>query len=125
MAPAYAPRWTDPRIGEYAGQELLNEKVLTDEIRQELTGWFGADVQQWRHLKTYHIPHALPAYNPNQAGSDPLRQPLHLAENLYQCGDQTTYPSLNAAMQTGREVAEMLIEKAAVSDKLVDDVTAL
>lgn len=96
------------------GLERFNEADLLTQIRQELTGWFGNAVQRWRHLRTYHIPHALPAYTPAQAGSDAIRQPLRLSDHLYQCGDQTAYPSLNAAMQTGREVAEMLIRTVSV-----------
>lgn len=93
------------------GLEVLNETTLTERIRQELSAWFGQEVHQWRHLRTYHIPQALPAYSPDQAGPDAHRKPLCLAAGLYQCGDQTAYPSLNAAMQTGREVAEMISKK--------------
>ncbi|GAB2566445.1 protoporphyrinogen/coproporphyrinogen oxidase [Spirosoma areae] len=109
VAPTYAP--ADQTLISVSTQslELLNEAALTARIRQELSAWFGGDVQQWRHLRTYHIPHALPAYSPEQAGTDALRKPLKLSDTLYQCGDQTAYPSLNAAMQTGRQVAEMLI----------------
>jgi phytoene dehydrogenase-like protein len=108
VAPDYAP--TDSTLISVStqGLEIVNEESLTSHIRQELTGWFGSDVQTWKHLRTYHIPQALPAYSPNEAGIEAIRKPLHLADNLYQCGDQTAYPSLNAAMQTGREVAELI-----------------
>ncbi|GAB4031590.1 NAD(P)/FAD-dependent oxidoreductase [Spirosoma jeollabukense] len=108
VAPDYAPAGQTLISVSTQSLELVNEPILTQQIRQELTGWFGSEVQQWRHLRTYHIPHALPAYAPMQAGSSALRHPLKLSDSLYQCGDQTTYPSLNAAMQTGREVAEMI-----------------
>ncbi|MFD2937041.1 protoporphyrinogen/coproporphyrinogen oxidase [Spirosoma flavum] len=109
VAPAYAPAGQTLVSVSTQGLTLLNEAELTKRIRVELSSWFGEEVYQWRYLRTYHIPHALPAYNPEQAGNDPIRQPLQLTDNLYQCGDQTSYPSLNAAMQTGREVAEMII----------------
>ena len=108
VADAYAPADKTLISVSTQGIELLDETTLTQEIRQELTDWFGPGVAQWQHLKTYHIPHALPAYSPMQAGTDAHRKPLRLAQNLYQCGDQTSYPSLNAAMQTGREVAGMI-----------------
>ena len=109
VAPSYSP--VDQTLISVSTQSLVmvNEAELTKQIRAELSGWFGADVQQWRHLRTYHISHALPAYTPEQAGTDALRQSLWLGEGLYQCGDQLSYPSLNAAMQTGREVAEMIV----------------
>ena len=108
IAPDYAPAGQTLLSVSTQGLKRFDEAVLTKKIRQELTGWFGNTVQQWRHLRTYHIPHALPVYNPEQAGTEAIRQPLRLNQNLYQCGDQTAYPSLNAAMQTGREVAEMI-----------------
>ena len=110
VAPAYAPADQTLISVSTQGLDVLNEATLTERIRRELSAWFGQDVYQWRHLRTYHIPHALPGYTPEQAGQDVLRKPLRLAAGLHQCGDQTTYPSLNAAMQTGREVAEMIIK---------------
>ncbi|AUD00760.1 protoporphyrinogen/coproporphyrinogen oxidase [Spirosoma pollinicola] len=109
VAPGYAP--TGQTLISVSTQSLVmfDEAELTKKIREELNGWFGEGVQKWRHLRTYHIPHALPDYTPEQAGNDAIRQPLQLTDSLYQCGDQTAYPSLNAAMQTGREVAELLI----------------
>jgi hypothetical protein len=32
--------------------------------------------------------------------------------NTYRCGDYAVYPSLNAAMKTEREVAEMLLAQS-------------
>ena len=110
VAPAYAPADQTLISVSTQGLDVLHEAALTERIRQELSAWFGKDVHQWQHLRTYHIPHALPSYPPEQAGQDALRKPLRLAANLYQCGDQTAYPSLNAAMQTGREVAEMILK---------------
>ncbi|RYF77101.1 MAG: FAD-dependent oxidoreductase [Cytophagaceae bacterium] len=103
VAPAYAP--ADQLLISVSTQGLtqVDAEALTKRIRTELTGWFGESVQGWRHLRTDHIPEALPSYGP-----DIPARPLKLADGLYQCGDQTAYPSLNAAMQTGRLVAEML-----------------
>lgn len=90
------------------GLVTVDEAALTERIRLELTDWFGPEVRTWQHLRTYHLPQALPAYNPLPDTRD-WAKPLRLTETLYQCGDQTAYPSLNAAMQTGREVAEMIL----------------
>jgi phytoene dehydrogenase-like protein len=111
VSPSYAPAGQTLVSVSTHGLVMFNEAELTRKIKRELSNWFGDDVQQWRHLRTYHIPHALPAYSPDRAGNDTLRQPLRLSDNLYQCGDQATYPSLNAAMQTGREVAEMVVSR--------------
>lgn len=75
-------------------------------LRQELATWFGPAAREWQHLRTYRIAAALPVY----LAGEPVRQPLKLAENLYRCGDWAAYPSLNAALATGREVAEAIIK---------------
>lgn len=85
---------------------LIGNKEFTEaKITAELTNWFGEGFN-WRHLKTYKIPEALPQFfsdSPNESN-------LKINENLYRCGDYTAYPSLNAAMKTGREVAEMILK---------------
>ena len=103
VAPDYAP--ADQLLISVSTQGLLqvDTAALTASICAELTDWFGNSVRDWQHLRTDHIPEALPTYGPNAT-----HQPPKLAENLYQCGDQTAYPSLNAAMQTGRQVAELI-----------------
>ncbi|WP_035561133.1 protoporphyrinogen/coproporphyrinogen oxidase [Hymenobacter sp. IS2118] len=87
------------------GEHGLSEAALTAKLREELAVWFGPAARQWEHLRSYRIPAALPEYLAGQ----PVRQPLQLADNLYRCGDWAAYPSLNAALATGREVAEMLL----------------
>ena len=87
------------------GERSLTEAELTAGVREELAAWFGPAAREWEHLRTYRIAAALPVYKADQ----PARQPLKLADNLYRCGDWAAYPSLNAALATGREVAEMLL----------------
>jgi hypothetical protein len=72
-------------------------------VQTELFKWFGAK-NVWRHLKTYRIADALPQFTPDSSAENNLK----INEHTYRCGDYTAYPSLNAAMKTGREVAEML-----------------
>jgi hypothetical protein len=75
-------------------------------VRQELAQWFGAD-RSWRYVKTYEIADALPKFTGDTAGEEP-----NVDEHVFRCGDYTAYPSLNAAMKTGRLVAEMLTSRA-------------
>ncbi len=111
VAPDYAPAGQSLISVSTQGMDIVDEAALTARVRHELTGWFGdtgpaGPVAQWRHLRTYHLPQALPAYPPTSL----QREPLRLTDTLYQCGDQTAYPSLNAALQTGREVAEAILK---------------
>ncbi|MCA8832524.1 protoporphyrinogen/coproporphyrinogen oxidase [Hymenobacter pini] len=105
VAPAYAPAGQRLVSVSTHGAHGLSEEELTARLRHELPQWFGAEAAQWRHLRTYHIPHALPEYPAGQ----PARQSLRLQPGLYRCGDYTAYPSLNAALASGREAADMIL----------------
>lgn len=103
ISPAYAPVGKSLISVSTQGFNLYDEHELAKNIKRELTTWFGKEVQDWQHLKTYHIPQALPNFDKSQ-----MDKSLKISDILYQCGDTTAYPSLNAAMSTGRKVAEML-----------------
>jgi phytoene dehydrogenase-like protein len=104
IAPNYAPAGKSLISVSTQGFDLFDEKELAKNIKRELTDWFGKEVETWQHQRTYHIPQALPSY----LNSENNAQSLQLSDILYQCGDATAYPSLNAAMATGRKVAEMI-----------------
>ncbi|MGI4864703.1 MAG: protoporphyrinogen/coproporphyrinogen oxidase [Janthinobacterium lividum] len=87
------------------GEHGLSDAALTERLRSELAAWFGPTAGLWRHLRTYRIEQALPVYGPGQ----PVQQALRLSDTLLRCGDWVAYPSLNAALGTGRQVAEMLL----------------
>jgi phytoene dehydrogenase-like protein len=103
IAPAYAPDGKSLISVSTQGFNLYDEHELAKNIKRELTTWYGKEVQDWQHLKTYHIPQALPNFDQSHIDNS-----LKISDILYQCGDATAYPSLNAAMATGRKVAEMI-----------------
>ena len=103
---AYAPAGRSLISVSTHGERSLDEAELVPRLRQELAAWFGPAAREWEHLRTYRIAAALPVYQADQ----PPQQPLKLAENLYRCGDWASYPSLNGALGTGREVAELIIK---------------
>lgn len=105
VSPDYAPAGRTLVSVSTHGEHGLSETTLTARLRAELMLWFGPEVAQWQHLRTYALPHALPVYPAGQ----PPRQELKLTDTLYRCGDYAAYPSLNGAMATGREVAELLL----------------
>jgi hypothetical protein len=103
LAPSYASEGKTLISVNIVGENTLSERALIEKAEKELSLWFGG-MHHWKHLRSYHIPEALPQYfNDNKPN-----YPLKINDNLYRCGDYTAYPSLNAAMKTGREVAEML-----------------
>jgi len=87
------------------GKNSFGERELIEKVQQELNLWFDKKYV-WQHLQTYRIPEALPQYFETQCSSKSLK----INDFTYQCGDHTAYPSLNAAMKSGREVAEMILD---------------
>lgn len=102
-APTYAPAGKTLLSVNIVEQTGLSDIVLKEKVTSELEIWFGKNYE-WRHLRTYRINEALPQFFDTSAKSKNLK----INDYTYRCGDYTAYPSLNAAMKTGREVAEML-----------------
>jgi len=99
-APEYAP----------PGQALISvssqtaERPGEDQLRQERARMFSPSVLQgWRLLRQYSLPRSLPAFE-----TERVSQPLSLGDGIFRCGDYLAYGSLNAAVKTGRLVAESL-----------------
>ena len=109
VAPTYAPD----------GQHLISVVVIgnpdTDDtgvetiVRRELTGWFGGVVGDWRHLKTYHIPHALPAQRPPLP--DPTVAKTSFKPGIFVCGEYHSVPGIQWALLSGRHAAEQVLEE--------------
>ncbi len=105
VQPTYAP----------AGQALISvsshgpaalafptDAALDAALRPELTMWFGAAaIGEWRWLGAYRLPYALPASPTPLPGG-----PRAAGPGRWVCGDYVAYPSLNAALATGRQAAE-------------------
>lgn len=98
-AASYAPAGKTLISVNFVGGKDASEA----EAENELAKWFGGKIA-WRHLKTYRIAHALPQYFNGAASEKSLR----INDFTYRCGDYAAYPSLNAAMKTGREAAAMI-----------------
>lgn len=96
------------------GLSTLGNEELLPNVKEELKKWFGVQVEQWQHLKTYHIPYALPTQQ--QVAYDIPLQSLKIKEGIYVCGDYLLNGSLNAAMTTGRLVAEAIAMKYGVKN---------
>jgi hypothetical protein len=105
VAPSYAPAGKTLISVNIIGNKKISDDDLKEKVQAELVKWFGAEYA-WRHLKTYRIKDALPQFFQNSATENNLQ----INEYTYRCGDYTAYPSLNAAMKTGREVAGMLLK---------------
>lgn len=104
FSPSYAPTGKTLISVSLVGNNSLGEIELVEKVQQELNRWFDKKFV-WQHLQTYRIPKALPQYFEAPASSKSLK----INAFTYQCGDHAAYPSLNAAMMSGRKVAEMIL----------------
>ena len=109
VAPTYAPAGQHLVSVVVIGQLDAVDESMADTVRQELTGWFGSTVDDWRHLKTYRIKHALPEQPPPMP--DPTVAAPPLRPCLFVCGEYGSVPGIQWAMLSGRQAAEALLKE--------------
>jgi phytoene dehydrogenase-like protein len=78
---------------------------LEDQVRSQLQGWFGTQVQGWTTLRVDRISHG----QPKQAPPLRARQRIHLPDGRWVCGDHRDTASLQGAMFSGRRTAEAIL----------------
>ncbi len=101
VAPNYA------KNGKHLISVSANGTYLqTDVFRRDLKTLFGAEVEKWRHVKSYTIQEALPIVENGQKKYTSMRE-----DHLFHCGDHLLQASINGAMQSGRITAEAILKK--------------
>ena len=103
VAPSYAPPGAALVSATVLGVPPLDDAALDAAVRDQLRGWFGAQVDGWRLLRALRLPFALPAQPP--AALTPAERPVRLREGLFVCGDHRDTASLQGAMVSGRRAA--------------------
>lgn len=88
-----------------------SREELERSIRSQLTDWFGGQVAEWRHLRSYLIPHAQPSQPPGVL--EPAERPVALEPGLFVCGDHRETASLQGALHSGRRAAEAVLAEGA------------
>lgn len=106
ISKAYAPEGKVLISVSCNGAYDLSDAEWSQNIKAELQPWFGNQVENWSHLKTYTIAYALPKLPVLQ--DEVSESELKLAPNLYCCGDHLLNGSINAAMKSGRLVANLI-----------------
>lgn len=89
----------------YSGWDAVR---LEQEVRQQATQWFGDQVANWRLLKSYAIPQALPAQNPRTSWESIAQG---LPENVFVCGDYLAGASINGALESGQQAAGAVLQR--------------
>lgn len=106
VAPGYAPAGKNLISLSIVGHAAFTDKNLEKNIKKELKKWFGNAVEKWEHLDTRHIDYALP--DQQNVSHEISPADLKINENLYLCGDHLLNGSINAAMKSGRVIADLL-----------------
>ncbi len=109
VAPSYAPPGAALVSATVLGVPTDRESSLLEQVRQQLTGWFGPGVGTWRHLRTDRIAHALPAYRLSRAPNAGTAE--RVDETVFACGDYVENPSINGAMLSGRRAADQVLAR--------------
>ncbi|MCU0427088.1 MAG: FAD-dependent oxidoreductase [Candidatus Kapabacteria bacterium] len=111
LAPLYAPEGQALLSVSIVGSSKADDETLIEAVRKEMQAWFGAETQQWRHLRTYRIENALPDQTP--PALTPSERPVRLSENIWVAGDHRATASIQGAMVSGRHAAEQIAQALA------------
>lgn len=110
VSPKYAPAGS-ALVSVSSLDMTRDDSSLGEAVVDQLRGWFGADVDGWRHLRTYRLPHALPA---QPVGSlDPVEKAATTGTGVFRCGDHLDTASIQGAMASGRRAAEAVVASMA------------
>jgi phytoene dehydrogenase-like protein len=102
----YAPKGKHLISVSYNGLSPISEQDLATKMQEEIAAWFPEATKNWKFLKSYTIKYALP--NQNQVRNELQESDFKINENLFICGDHLLNGSINAAMKSGRVLAEYL-----------------
>ena len=110
-APSYAPDPWELVAAIVLSPQSINgqdsDPDLAAAVQAELAQWFGPDTALWEHIKTFHIPRALPDQSPPL--NSPFTSRFRLAEGLYHCGELDAVPGIQWALRAGRKTAEQIL----------------
>lgn len=110
----YAPKGKVLLSVSYNGIPEIDDASLAENMKAELKQWYEKQVDDWKLLKTYRINYALP--NQNKVSNEVSNSELQISENLFICGDYLMNGSINAAMKSGRLVAELIASQTNIKN---------
>ncbi len=103
VSPDYAPEGKALISATLLDSGGRDQAALEQQTRTQLASWFGAQVNDWRLLRNYHIPNATP-HQTRPPSEHPRVRP-----GVYRCGDHCGLASLDSALVSGRAAAESLL----------------
>jgi protoporphyrinogen oxidase len=99
-----------------SGRELISATVLGEaepsaellqQVRAQMTDWFGPTADTWRELSHYRIRAALPDQSLPAGGVNP--RPGLTADGIHVCGDHRVHGSIEGAIQSGVATAGQVV----------------
>ena len=102
----YAPKGKVLISISYNGIPAIDDATLSENMKAELKQLYGNQVNYWKLLKTYRINYALP--HQEKVSNEVSNSEIKINDNLFICGDHLLNGSINAAMKSGRMVAELI-----------------
>jgi len=104
VSAGYAPAGKSLIAVVLLGEPDMAAGELVVKVKAELVAWFGREVEQWDHLMTYRISHALPDQSlPTQ---NPYRPPSPAGPGIFICGEHGSLPGIQWALLSGRYAAQ-------------------
>lgn len=107
VAPTYSPDDTVLISVSVCGIPAADDDALAAAVTGEMVRWFGEAVNEWRHLRTYRIPHAQPAQPPGSL--EPWQRSASTESGVFVCGDHRQTASLDGAIGSGRRAARAVL----------------
>jgi phytoene dehydrogenase-like protein len=106
VAPSYAPADKHLIVAALPG---VIDGDLEAMSRKQLRSWWGPQVDDWKHLRTYVINHGGPVQKPPFSP----KQRVNLGSGLFVCGDHRDTGSIQGAMFSGRRCGEAVVQSLA------------
>lgn len=102
VAPTYAPSGRSLIAAACPGRW---DDTVADGVRDQLRGWWGAQVDRWQVLRIDHIARAQPVQDP----PFDLRRPVEARPGVFVCGDHRDSASIQGALVSGRRCAAAVL----------------
>lgn len=107
IQPSYAPvdrsLITVTIVGEHAKEKGINsQEQIASSVIEELTEWFGVEVESWDILEIQYITAALPELSANDF------EKIDVNNQYLECGDHTYHGSVEGALQSAVKLVKNL-----------------
>jgi phytoene dehydrogenase-like protein len=108
VSSSYAPAGKALISASINGIEQRSDEELMKAIQSEMKQWYGNSVDSWTLLKVYRIEYALP--DQQSVRYNIPDDKYFIRPGLSVCGDHLLHGSINAALRSGRKLADILLK---------------